>query len=760
MFDWLGARLNRLRQSAREEPVQALGPSSQPEAAGPLQLYLAGRVSEAEHDAQARLAGNETDAESMLVQALIALDRGESAAALRLFEGIVQAAPEDVEAWVGLGRARAAAGRRAAAKAAFQQARQLQPDHPRLLPELALEAAVAGRADEAAALLSKLDGGGTRVAEAHFQLANLLLPAGQLELAGRHLRQAIAADPSHANAHANLGAILKDLNRVQEAAVHLEKALQLQPGLAQAAYNLAMLRIQHQQWGSAAALLRQSLQTAPKQADALYWLGNALMGVGDAVESSKAYQGALRLNSGYVNARWGYVMAQLPAIAMGPTEQADSVQAFARELDKLKSWFRIHRPKEGFRAVGATQPFYLAYVEQDHRALLGSYGALCTSLMAAWLPKAATIPPPAAASGRKLRIGIVSAHIHSHSVWHAIVRGWVEHLDPARFELQLFHAGAGRDAETEWAAPRVARLHHGLGDWTVWAKTVSDARLDVLIYPEIGMDSTTVRLSALRLAPTQLASWGHPITTGLPTIDGFVSAQAFEPEQAASHYTEKLIALPRLGCAYRPYDTVAQRVDLASWGIGPSDRVLLCAGSPFKYAPRDDALLADIARRCSPCKLVFFGEAGDAKPAMLEKRLRLAFDAAAVSFDDHVLFIPWQTQRAFFGLLQQTDVFLDSAGFSGFNTAMQAVQCGAPIVAWEGAYMRGRFASGILRQMGMDEWVACSADEFARCVERLCADKGLRQRVREQMAQASPKLFNDKATVDAFAAYLQELATV
>src|SRR4030095_14264429 len=110
-----GCRLNRLRKASREEPVQALGPSSQPEAAGPLQLYLAGRVNEAEQDAQARLAANETDAESLHVQPLIALDRGQSTAALRLFEGMVQTAPEDVEAWVGLGRARAAAGRRAAA---------------------------------------------------------------------------------------------------------------------------------------------------------------------------------------------------------------------------------------------------------------------------------------------------------------------------------------------------------------------------------------------------------------------------------------------------------------------------------------------------------------------------------------------------------------------------------------------------------------------------------------------------------------------
>ena len=46
--------------------------------------------------------------------------------------------------------------------------------------------------------------------------------------------------------------------------------------------------------------------------------------------------------------------------------------------------------------------------------------------------------------------------------------------------------------------------------------------------------------------------------------------------------------------------------------------------------------------------------------------------------------------------MAQADVFLDSPGFSGFNTAMQAVECGLWIVAYEGARLRGRFASGML----------------------------------------------------------------
>jgi predicted O-linked N-acetylglucosamine transferase (SPINDLY family) len=277
-----------------------------------------------------------------------------------------------------------------------------------------------------------------------------------------------------------------------------------------------------------------------------------------------------------------------------------------------------------------------------------------------------------------------------------------------------------------------------------------------VIYPEIGMDATTLRLASLRLARVQLAAWGHPLTTGLATIDGYLSAQAFEPEGAQAHYVEQLLALPGLGCAYRPYGTAPQAADPAALGLQPGDRLLLCPGVPFKYAPREDALLVEIARRCQPCKLVFFRPPG-VHAQRLEQRLRAAFAAAGVDFDASVRFIPWQSQAAFFGLLQRADVFLDTVGFSGFNTVMQAVECGTPIVAWEGRFMRGRFASGVLRQLGLQAWVATSAAEYVEKVAALCADPALRQQLRQQLQERRPGLYGDQASVAALAGHLERL---
>lgn len=582
-------------------------------------------------------------------------------------------------------------------------------------------------------------------AHAHFEEGNRQLASGQLTSAEQYFRSAISIYYGFAEAQCNLGSLLKDRGDLPAAKQHLKIALHANPHLAPALFNLAMLYIDAHQWGDAADLLRRTLAQNKGQADAQYWLGNAEMGLGNGGAAQKAYDAAVRIDPQYVQARWSGVMATIPVIPESTVEETDAPQKFLIALGKLKLWFDANKAAKGYLAVGATQPFYLAYIEQNHRATLLAYGSLCASLMHRWSHHH-SLQPPAVHSGTRLRIGIVSAHIHSHSVWHALVKGWVAHLDPKVFELHLFHTGASFDAETQWASRRVAHYHHSKGGWTQWAQLISDSKVDALIYPEIGMDATTIRLSALRLARVQLASWGHPITTGLPTINYFITSRAMEPLDCQEHYTEKLVQLPRLGSCYQPIGMKSQRPDSAQWGIAPEDRILLCAGTPFKYRPGHDSVWASIAQQCRPCKLVFFRDTQGELSGQFEQRLRNAFIHANVDFDSSVRFIPWQSQASFFGLLDIATVYLDSLGFSGFNTVMQAIERNTPVVAYEGQFMRGRFASAILQRLGLIEMVATNPDQFIQITVRFIQDASLRRVIKRKIQLGKDVLYSDKET--------------
>ena len=49
------------------------------------------------------------------------------------------------------------------------------------------------------------------------------------------------------------------------------------------------------------------------------------------------------------------------------------------------------------------------------------------------------------------------------------------------------------------------------------------------IYLDVGMDPMTYFLAFARLAPVQCVTWGHPVTTGVPNMDYFISSDLLEP---------------------------------------------------------------------------------------------------------------------------------------------------------------------------------------------------------------------------------------
>lgn len=111
------------------------------------------------------------------------------------------------------------------------------------------------------------------------------------------------------------------------------------------------------------------------------------------------------------------------------------------------------------------------------------------------------------------------------------------------------------------------------------------------------------------------------------------------------------------------------------------------------------------------------------------------------------------------GLMQRADALLDTVGFSGFNVAIQAVECCLPIVAWDGQFLRGRLASGILKRMGMHELVARSENDYATIAVRLARDKEYRDLMRAQMLERRHLLFEDTVAVRALEDFLVSAAS-
>ena len=110
------------------------------------------------------------------------------------------------------------------------------------------------------------------------------------------------------------------------------------------------------------------------------------------------------------------------------------------------------------------------------------------------------------------------------------------------------------------------------------------------------MDPISAQLAAQRLAPAQCNSWGHPDTSGFPTLDYYLSADLMEPPNGQEHYSERLIRLPNLSIYYDEPDAQPIARSCEDLGLCPQDTKFWCGQSLFKYLPQYDSVFPRIAR--------------------------------------------------------------------------------------------------------------------------------------------------------------------
>ena len=717
-----------LRQSDQRDGLTLHTPSSMIHAA--LQLHQAGRLEDADAAYREILSVDPDNFDALHLSGVVAYQLGMYEKAVERISRALSREPSNAVACNNLGVVHKAQRNLDAALNCFSKALALQPEY----------------ADAH-----------TNLFDTHVQLGNTLRQGGEIAAAGDHYRQALGLKPNSAVANVNFGNVLNEQGKSVDAIVFYERAIALDSSMPEGHLNLGNAYKECGRTDEAVGCYRRTLALQPDWADAYYLLGNALKEQDDLQGMLDCYRKAISLKPRCAEARWALAMCQIPAVYQNESEPALSRAQFSRELERLERWLQSTSTEDVFRAVGVMQPFLLAYQEEDNRALLERYGSLCAKTMSQWFDRQSIFHGVKRRPSTPIKVGVVSQHYFNHSVWNAIVKGWFQHLDRSHFSLHAFYLGTREDEATRYAQAYANHFEMGRRELRQWVAAILNQRLDVLLYPEIGMDPMTARLASLRLAPVQAASWGHPETTGLPTIDYYLSAEDLEPENAQAYYSERLITLPHLGCFYEPVPVAPIEPALHRYDLEASTPILVCPGVPFKYAPQYDRVLTEIAHRLGRCRFLFFTHRLGKISQKLQQRLERVFSRDGLDSGQFISFIPWQNSPEFHGWLRGADVFLDTIGFSGFNTAIQGLQCGIPIVTREGRFMRGRLASGILKRMGLTELVAHSEEEYIALAVQLARDVDYRVHLRGRIENSRSILFQDIAPVRALEDFFIEV---
>ncbi len=528
----------------------------------------------------------------------------------------------------------------------------------------------------------------SRHAKALTSLGRLLEQDDRLEEALEQFDRAIDADPQLTAAYLHRANIHKLRRRTAEAIADFQTVLRLEPRSPEAFNNLALLYTDIGQPDLAVECCRRGLEQAPDSAALHSNLAVALGYQGRQVEAVAAARKAVELRPEghieYCNLLYG--LNFLPGY--------DPQKLFEEHLD----WARRH-----------AEPLTAVAPPHDND------------------------PAP----DRRLRVGYVSPYFRQHAV-NFFTEPLIAAHDHDDFEIYCYSDVRFPDAATErlQAAADHWRAVRHLTDEQLAAQIRHD-EIDILVDLTGHISHNRLLVFARRPAPVQVTYIGYQNTTGMSAMDyRLTDARADPPGQTDRDYTERLVRLPQAYFCYRPADEVPEVTPLPA---GRNGFVTFGSFNNFtKVTPQVIDAWFEILARVPRSRLLVLANQGGYVAGQFDRRAHArAIEPARIELVNRM------PRAEYYKLLQRADIALDPFPFNGHTTTCDSIWLGVPVVMLEGGVYAQRFGASVLANVGTDQLITRSVDEYVNTTVNLASDleglARLRAELRPRMA-ASPLL--------------------
>lgn len=309
-------------------------------------------------------------------------------------------------------------------------------------------------------------------------------------------------------------------------------------------------------------------------------------------------------------------------------------------------------------------------------------------------------------------------------------------------------------------------------------KQLESRNFHIIIYPDIGMKTFQTFLAYSKLAPFQINTWGHSDTSGIDTIDYYISSKYFELnniDEAQTHYNEKLILMNSLSTYYyEPYEMFCgNNFKLKERGerglpFRQSDNIYWCMQSCFKLTDEFEKLIGKIIKN-DPNSIILLSSG---LPMCTSQIQRIKTNLGVVDnpeLEKRIKIYPGLDKKNFYNFIKISDILIDPYPFGGCNTTLEGFNFNKPVITMPSDYINGRFSLGFYKKMidganvnnetslYLNDMIVNNFDDYLNLALKLTSDKDYYKNVSHEIEKYKKYLFKDKESINEWKQILLKL---
>ena len=682
------------------------------------ELEKAGKSAEAAAIYQEILAAKPDHAETLHMYSILAGNKEDWGLAISLIQRAIAAAPNRAFLHANLGVAYRRSGQTQNAINSYMRAIELDPRNINVLLPFGSLLKDCKLFDQAFQVYQKIIELNRNVPEAYFGFGNIYLSQSLYQKAIEAFSLAIRLKPDYFNAMNALGVAQIYLGLKEEAYNTFLRALAISPDSVPALNNLGLLEEQFRNYYRAYDYYSRAALYMPNDIETLNNLSRILLLMYNPGKARESVQAALKIDPSNLKALRNLALEQ------NLSGDLDSSIATLRKVLSLA-------PQE--IEVHSGLIFSMHYSPStDPKTILDE----CTIWSEKFELPILSQNEPLVRSGapdRKLKVGFVSPDLYHHPVGRSLLQLFANH-DNSQYDIYCYSNSVTSDHLTSELQNHSTKWHNiiKMPDLDV-ANLIRNDQIDILLDLSLHSSNTRLLIFAHRPAPIQMTYLGYPGTTGMKSMDYRISDRFIDPESETSQlYREKTLYVSSYWCYQEP--DVAIPVFVSPLPALKNGFITFgCLNNISKISNPTFQCWIQLLHEMPTAKILLYCPEGDHWDVLIEKFCNQGIDKSRIAL------LARQSFVGYFESYRKIDIALDPFPFGGGITTCDATWMGVPVVTLRGKTAVGRGATSILSNIGMQNQIANTQEEYISIAKGLCSDlealaatrKGLREKFQQ-----------------------------